>query len=72
MTPERRVLTQEHILRDALAREQASHAFYAGTARNCATGVVADLLNRLANEEYEHIRMIEGMMARLRMGHDVV
>jgi rubrerythrin len=61
----------DEILRVALAKEKASHRFYSDMLMERRAEIAGDLLQRLKNEEYRHIRMIETMMARLEMGKDM-
>lgn len=63
--------TPDDILRAALDREREAHAFYADLAGGCRVDMVRELLERLGNEEYKHMRMVEEMLADLRLGHDI-
>lgn len=62
----------DEILDAALAKEHQARDFYTGLAARCRIEMVRDLLERLADEEYKHIRLIEDMQTRLRLGQDAV
>ncbi len=59
--------TPVEILKDALAREQAAHDFYAQMMLNCKTDMVVELLETLKNEESRHIRLVQAMIVKLKL-----
>ena len=60
--------TSDEILRKALQKETEAHDFYAELAASCTVEFVKELLLKLQNEEYKHIRMIRDMLGRLESG----
>ena len=60
--------TSDEILRTALEKETQAHDFYAVLAASCTIDYVKELLLKLQNEEYKHIRMIRDMLGRLESG----
>ncbi len=70
--PSRQLTTPDAILQEALAREQEAQAFYAGLIPGCHVDFVRELLERLEDEETKHIRLIQEMITRLNLGHDIV
>ena len=56
------------VLEAALAKERAAHRFYDSKAQTATLAVVRDLLLRLKDEEAKHIRLIEGLLAKLDLG----
>jgi rubrerythrin len=62
------LMTLNQLLQIALAKEEEAHRFYDQLLAECRADPVRDLLERLKNEEYKHIRMIEEMIARLNQG----
>ncbi len=72
MRDKRRLSTPDEILNAALAKERQSRAFYAGLAEQCRIEMVRELLEKLKDEENKHIKMIEEMLADLRLGRGPV
>jgi rubrerythrin len=72
MGSKRRLSTPEEILSAALAKESQSLRFYAGLAEQCTIEVVRQLIEKLKDEENKHVKMIEQMMANLRLGRGPV
>jgi len=68
----RRLSTPDEILNTALARERESRAFYAGLAEHCRIEMVRELLEKLKDEENKHVKMVEDMLADLRLGRSPV
>jgi len=68
----RRLSTPDEILKAALAKERQSRAFYAGLADQCRIEMVRELLEKLKDEENKHVKMVEDMLAGLRLGHSPV
>jgi len=64
--------TPDQILQVALAKEKEARDFYDEQATNCHVDFVRKLLEKLKNEESKHIRMVQGMMTKLRGGRDIV
>lgn len=62
--------TANEILQTALMNEKRTRDFYAGLVLNCRVETVRQLLERLRDEEAKHVKMIETMLSRLRLGHD--
>ncbi|HUL21599.1 MAG TPA: ferritin family protein [Thermodesulfobacteriota bacterium] len=72
MRDKRRLSTPDEILNAALAKERQSRVFYAGLAEQCQIEMVKGLLEKLKDEENKHVKMIEEMMANLRLGRSPV
>ena len=72
MSNKRRLNTPDEILNAALAKEQQARQFYAGLADQCQISMVKQLIEKLKDEENKHVKMIEEMLANLRLGHDPV
>ncbi len=72
MRDNRRLSTPDEILNAALAKERQSREFYARLADQCRIDIVRKLLERLKDEETKHERMIEDMLADLRLGRGLV
>jgi rubrerythrin len=64
----RRLSTPDEILNAALAKERQARQFYAGLAEQCQIEMVKELLEKLKDEENKHVKMIEEMLADLRLG----
>ena len=64
--------TPDEILNVALAKERQSYKFYAGLAEGCRIDFVKKLIETLKNEEHKHVRMVEDMLTKLRLGHSLV
>jgi rubrerythrin len=61
----------DEILRIALRKEKQALDFYRGLALQCGVELVRELVERLRDEEAKHVKMIETMLSRLRLGHDL-
>ena len=72
MRDNRPLSTPDEILNAALAKERQSREFYARLADQCRIDIVRKLLERLKDEETKHERMIEDMLADLRLGRGLV
>jgi rubrerythrin len=72
MRDNRRLSTPDEILNAALVKERQSREFYAGLAEQCRIDLVRELLEKLKDEENKHVRMIEDMLADLRLGRSPV
>jgi len=72
MSNKRRLNTPDEILNAALAKEQQARQFYAGLVDQCQIDMVKQLIERLKDEENKHVKMIEEMMADLRLGRSLV
>jgi rubrerythrin len=72
MGDRRRLSTPDEILNAALAKEHQSRQFYTRLAEQCQIDMVKQLIERLKDEENKHVKMIEEMMANLRLGHTPV
>jgi rubrerythrin len=68
----RRLSTPDEILNAALAKERQSRQFYAGLAEQCGIEMVRELLEKLKDEENKHVKMVEDMLADLRLGRSPV
>jgi rubrerythrin len=66
------LLTPNQVLQVALGKEEEAHRFYDQLLKECQAGMVRELLERLKNEEYKHIRMVEEMITRLNRGKALV
>jgi rubrerythrin len=64
----KRLSTPDEILNVALAKERQSRQLYAGLAEQCRIEMVRELLEKLKDEENKHVKMIEEMLADLRLG----
>lgn len=61
--------TPEAILKVALAKEEVAFRFYSDLiVRHSKVQVVRDLLERLKDEEHQHIKLIESKIAQLASG----
>jgi rubrerythrin len=60
--------TPDEILKAALAREKQAHDFYQQAAMHCKVQMVRDLFETLMNEESRHIKLIQGIQAKLQIG----
>lgn len=58
----------EDILNVALEQEKKAHDFYTQVSAHCQIEFVRTLIEKLKDEEYKHIQLIEGMLAQLRSG----
>jgi len=72
MSNKRRLNTPDEILNAALAKEQQARQFYAGLVDQCQIDMVKQLIERLKDEENKHVKMIEEMLANLRLGRSLV
>jgi rubrerythrin len=61
----------DEILEVALRKEKQARDFYQGLALHCGVEIVRELVERLRDEEAKHVKMIETMLSRLRLGHDL-
>lgn len=64
--------TSDQVLRVALAKEKEARDFYDEQATNCHVDFMRKLLEKLKDEESKHIRLVQGMMTRLKVGRDIV
>ena len=60
----------DEILQTALRKEKRARDFYEGLVFHCGVEMVRELVERLRDEEAKHVKMIETMLSRLRLGHD--
>jgi len=67
-----RTLMPDKILDIALRKEKQAYNFYKRLATRTKVDVVRELIEKLCDEEYKHRKMIEDMIARMQLGHDVV
>ena len=68
MDDKKRLSTVDEILDAALAKECQSRDFYSGLAEQCRVDLARQLIEKLKDEENKHVKMIEAMMASLRLG----
>jgi len=68
MTDANELKTPDQILRAALAKEEEAHRFYGDILTHCPSQIVRELVERLKNEEYRHVRMVKEMIAKLNLG----
>jgi rubrerythrin len=68
MPHEPRLTTPDEILNAALGKERQAYEFYAGLAEGCRIDFVRNLIETLKNEEHKHVRMVENMLTKLRLG----
>lgn len=54
------------ILNAALVQEKKAHDFYDKMSARCQIGSVRGLIEKLKDEEYKHIKLIEGMLVQFR------
>lgn len=71
MTRATELKTPDQILRAALAKEQEAHQFYGDLLVHCQAHIVRELVERLKNEEYKHVRMVQEMISKLNLGKDL-
>ena len=64
----RRLSTPDRILNTALAKERQSSAFYARLAEQRQIERVGELFEKLKDEENKQVKMVEAMLADLRLG----
>ena len=64
--------TPEEILKVALAKETQARDFYAGMAAHCTVDFVKELLERLRDEEFRHMRLVQAMVTKLSLGKNAV
>ena len=72
MSDRRRLSTPDEILNAALAKEHRALQFYSELAEQCEIEMVRQLIEKLKDEENKHVKMIEEMIAYLRLGHSPV
>ena len=72
MADKRGLSTPDEILNAALAKERQSLQFYAGLAEQCRIDMVKELIEKLKDEENKHVKVVEEMIANLRLGHSLV
>ena len=72
MREKRKLSSPDEILNAALAKEHQSRQFYAGLAEQCQIDMVKQLIEKLKNEEEKHVKMVEEMLANLRLGRGPV
>ena len=72
MKKNRQLMTPNQLLQVALDKEEEAHRFYDRLLGECRADMVRELLERLKNEEYKHIRMVEEMITRLNLGKALV
>ncbi len=58
----------DDILNAALVQEKKAHDFYTKMSARCQIDFVRELIEKLKDEEYKHIQLIEGMLVQLRLG----
>jgi rubrerythrin len=66
------LMTPNQILQVALGKEEEAHRFYDQLLGECRADMVRELIEKLKNEEYKHIRMVEAMITRLNSGKALV
>ena len=64
--------TSDQILQVALAKEKEAREFYDEQIVHCHVDFVRELLEKLKNEESKHIRLVQGMIAKLKAGGNIV
>lgn len=62
----------EDILSAALVQERKAHDFYTKLSARCEIEFVRELIDKLADEEYKHMRLIEGMLVQLGLKRSTV
>ncbi len=72
MAQESDIKTPGDILRLALEKETRARDAYRELATHCSVDFVRDLLLKLENEEYRHMRMIRDMLGKLESGKPLV
>ena len=68
----RPLTTPSEILQAALTREQEARDFYAQLGLQTHVSYVKDLLQYLTEEETRHVRLVQSMITRLDLGHDIL
>jgi rubrerythrin len=64
--------TPEEILRETLRREEEAYHFYGHLAAGCQIVFIKELLERLKDEEYKHVEMIQRLITKLNLGEELV
>lgn len=59
------------ILELAREKEQQAHDFYASMLLRRPPEMVAELLERLMNEESKHTKLVEEMIVQINLGRDI-
>ncbi len=60
--------TAKDILEAALRKEKASYNFYDNLLKNTKVGILEEILEKLREEEYKHIRVIEKRLSKMGLG----
>lgn len=63
-----KVTTPIEILEVALKKEKDARLFYESILSRTRVGIVRETLEKLRDEEYKHIHMIEKLIAKIRLG----
>ena len=71
MSPDPQSMTPDQILQKALVKETQARDFYERLASACRVDFVRELLEKLQNEEYKHMSMIQAMIGRLESGRNI-
>lgn len=69
---ESKTLMPDEILDIALKKEEQAYNFYKRLSTQTTIEMVRELIEKLCDEEYKHHKMIEDMIARMNLGHEVV
>lgn len=70
MSEENTRMTVTEILEKAHEKEAQAREFYRGLAEQEPPEAVLELLEKLADEEYKHMHLIEQMQTNLNLGKD--
>jgi rubrerythrin len=68
MTHATELKTPDQILQAALVKEEEAHQFYGELLLHCQAHIVRELVEKLRNEEYKHVRMVKEMITKLNLG----
>jgi len=60
--------TPGEILQAALAKEKAAYRFYERVEQESRIDYVQELVRRLKNEEAKHVRLIDSLLVRMKLG----
>jgi rubrerythrin len=71
MAKRRDLTTVGGILEEALEKEIEAHEFYGRLLAQRSSTTIRDVLEKLKDEEYKHIRLIRRMLGNLELGRNI-
>ena len=60
--------TPRDMLELALRKEKAAYKFYDRLVQQSKVRMVSEMLEKLRNEEYKHVELVEKMISRMELG----